>query len=157
MGVKRLCFVYHTGFHYEQAVVIEAVAGGCLALANCASWDARNRSLRDSWPLRIGLSVAGLSLVAVKASTQSTSRHKPRELATNDVLICHCRVNSPVPAWTRHAVSGRHCGAVTGPTTGSVNRKLSPSSFIQKTKPTSRRCGSNAIMTLRLLKLPVSY
>ncbi|KAL0894316.1 hypothetical protein ABMA27_014313 [Loxostege sticticalis] len=47
-----------------KAVAIEAVLGGCLALANCASWDARNRLITDSWPARIGLIVAGLSLVA---------------------------------------------------------------------------------------------
>ncbi|XP_072943453.1 uncharacterized protein [Epargyreus clarus] len=46
-----------------QALGIEATLGGCLALANCAAWDARNRRLLDSWPLRIGLAVAGLSLV----------------------------------------------------------------------------------------------
>ncbi|XP_028157512.1 aquaporin-like [Ostrinia furnacalis] len=47
-----------------KAAAIEAVLGGCLALANCASWDARNRLLTDSWPARIGLIVAGLTLVA---------------------------------------------------------------------------------------------
>ncbi|XP_026747734.1 aquaporin AQPcic-like isoform X2 [Trichoplusia ni] len=47
-----------------KAALLEAVLGGCLALANCASWDVRNAGLRDSWPLRIGISVAGMSLVA---------------------------------------------------------------------------------------------
>ncbi|KAM3955596.1 aquaporin AQPcic [Aphomia sociella] len=47
-----------------QAVAIEAVLGACLALANCASWDARNRCLKDSWPLRIGVTVVALSLTA---------------------------------------------------------------------------------------------
>ncbi|XP_061712730.1 aquaporin-like [Cydia pomonella] len=47
-----------------KAVCIEAVLGGLLALANMASWDPRNRLLADSWPLRIGLSVAGLSIIA---------------------------------------------------------------------------------------------
>lgn len=51
-----------------QAALLEAVLGGCLALANCASWDVRNAGLRDSWPLRIGISVAGMSLVAVSHS-----------------------------------------------------------------------------------------
>nr|XP_049695508.1 aquaporin-like isoform X2 [Helicoverpa armigera]XP_049695510.1 aquaporin-like isoform X3 [Helicoverpa armigera]XP_049695511.1 aquaporin-like isoform X2 [Helicoverpa armigera]XP_049695512.1 aquaporin-like isoform X3 [Helicoverpa armigera]XP_049695513.1 aquaporin-like isoform X3 [Helicoverpa armigera]XP_049695516.1 aquaporin-like isoform X3 [Helicoverpa armigera]XP_049695517.1 aquaporin-like isoform X4 [Helicoverpa armigera] len=46
------------------AALLEAVLAGCLALANCAAWDARNADLRDSWPLRIGLCVAGLSLAA---------------------------------------------------------------------------------------------
>ncbi|XP_022819802.1 aquaporin-like [Spodoptera litura] len=46
-----------------QAVALEAALGGCLALANCAAWDARTAALKDSWPLRIGVSVAGLSLV----------------------------------------------------------------------------------------------
>ncbi|XP_030035692.1 aquaporin AQPcic [Manduca sexta] len=47
-----------------KAVALEAVLGGCLALANCASWDERNLHLRDSWPLRVGVSVAAMSLVA---------------------------------------------------------------------------------------------
>lgn len=47
-----------------EAVAIEAVLGGCLALANCGTWDARNAGLRDAWPVRIGLTVAGLSLAA---------------------------------------------------------------------------------------------
>ncbi|XP_073943655.1 aquaporin-like [Choristoneura fumiferana] len=47
-----------------KAVCLEGVLGGLLALANMASWDARNRLLADSWPLRIGLSVAGLSTIA---------------------------------------------------------------------------------------------
>ncbi|XP_075970016.1 aquaporin-like [Anticarsia gemmatalis] len=47
-----------------KALVIEGVLGGCVALVNCGAWDARNDGLRDSWPLRIGITVAGLSLVA---------------------------------------------------------------------------------------------
>lgn len=47
------------------AALLEALLGGCLALVNCAAWDARNAGVRDSWPLRLGLSVAGLSLVGV--------------------------------------------------------------------------------------------
>ncbi|XP_050678727.1 aquaporin AQPAn.G-like isoform X1 [Leptidea sinapis] len=47
-----------------QAMTIEGCLGGCLALANLASWDARNRRLVDSWPLRIGLTVAALTLAA---------------------------------------------------------------------------------------------
>ncbi|XP_059045222.1 aquaporin AQPcic-like, partial [Achroia grisella] len=52
------------GVSPHQAVAVEAALGACLALANCASWDARNRYLKDSWPLRIGLTVAALSLAA---------------------------------------------------------------------------------------------
>ncbi|XP_047988418.1 aquaporin-like [Leguminivora glycinivorella] len=47
-----------------KAVCIEAILGGLLALANMASWDPRNRLLADSWPLRIGFIVAGLSIIA---------------------------------------------------------------------------------------------
>ncbi|XP_026489924.2 aquaporin AQPAn.G-like isoform X1 [Vanessa tameamea] len=47
-----------------QALAIETLLGLCLALANLASWDARNRHLIDSWPLRIGFIVAALSLTA---------------------------------------------------------------------------------------------
>lgn len=53
------------GLWAPAAAALEALLGGCLALANCASWDARNDGLKDSWPLRIGASVAAMSLVAV--------------------------------------------------------------------------------------------
>ncbi|XP_053623342.1 aquaporin AQPAe.a-like isoform X2 [Plodia interpunctella] len=52
------------GLSIYKAVGTEALLGAGLALANCASWDARNRCLRDSWPLRIGLTVVAMSLVA---------------------------------------------------------------------------------------------
>ncbi|XP_013197448.2 aquaporin AQPAn.G isoform X1 [Amyelois transitella] len=52
------------GLPIYKAVGIEAVLGASLAWANCAAWDARTRRLRDSWPLRVGLSVAALSFVA---------------------------------------------------------------------------------------------
>lgn len=52
------------GFGAARAALVEAVLGGVLALANCASWDVRVAHLKDSWPLRIGLTVAGMSLVA---------------------------------------------------------------------------------------------
>ncbi|CAH2085970.1 unnamed protein product [Euphydryas editha] len=47
-----------------QALAIETLLGFCLAMANLGSWDARNRHLIDSWPLRIGTVVTALSLVA---------------------------------------------------------------------------------------------
>lgn len=49
-----------------QAALLEALFGGCLTLANCAAWDPRNAGTRDSWPLRVGLIVAGLSLAGVR-------------------------------------------------------------------------------------------
>lgn len=55
-----------------QALGVEAVLGGCLALANCASWDARNRLLVGSWPMRIGLIVTALSLAAVRSLAKPT-------------------------------------------------------------------------------------
>ncbi|KAH9646008.1 hypothetical protein HF086_017537 [Spodoptera exigua] len=61
-GGDRFKAVLHT-----QAVALEAVLGGCLALANCAAWDARAAALQDSWPLRVGVSVAAMSLVAVSS------------------------------------------------------------------------------------------
>ncbi|XP_038215248.1 probable aquaporin TIP4-3, partial [Zerene cesonia] len=54
-----------------QAAVVEAALGGCLALANLAAWDERTRRLRDSWPLRIGLSVAALTFAAGEVSGAS--------------------------------------------------------------------------------------
>ncbi|XP_068629627.1 aquaporin-like [Battus philenor] len=47
-----------------QAACVEALLGAVLALVNCAAWDARNRRLLDSWPLRVGLTVAALTLAA---------------------------------------------------------------------------------------------
>ncbi|KAG7307325.1 hypothetical protein JYU34_007494 [Plutella xylostella] len=47
-----------------QGLLIEGLLGALLALANCASWDPRNRRLPDSWPLRMGAIVAGLVTVA---------------------------------------------------------------------------------------------
>ncbi|KAJ8725975.1 hypothetical protein PYW08_004158 [Mythimna loreyi] len=57
------CCVTRPALDACAAACVEALLGGCLALANCAAWDPRNAGLRDSWPLRVGLSVAGLSLV----------------------------------------------------------------------------------------------
>ncbi|CAG9784074.1 unnamed protein product [Diatraea saccharalis] len=51
------------GLPLYKAVCIEALLGGLLALANCASWDPRNRLLTDSWPLRIGTIVTVLTLL----------------------------------------------------------------------------------------------
>ncbi|CAB3239357.1 unnamed protein product [Arctia plantaginis] len=52
------------GLPLHEAALIECVLGGCLALANCGAWDPRSAERRDSWPTRIGLTVAALSLVA---------------------------------------------------------------------------------------------
>lgn len=52
-------------FVSQQALAIETLLGFCLAMANLGSWDARNRHLIDSWPLRIGVVVTALSLAAV--------------------------------------------------------------------------------------------
>ncbi|CAH2072919.1 unnamed protein product, partial [Iphiclides podalirius] len=52
------------GVATSRAAALEALLGALLALANCAAWDAANRRLLDSWPLRIGLTVAALSLAA---------------------------------------------------------------------------------------------
>ncbi|XP_050345439.1 aquaporin AQPAn.G-like isoform X2 [Nymphalis io] len=63
--VGRTCVTKPASFiSIYQALAIETVLGLCLALANLASWDARNRHLIDSWPLRIGFIVAALSLTA---------------------------------------------------------------------------------------------
>lgn len=64
-GVTRVC----SSCAPWVACCVEACGGACLALANCAAWDPRNRHLRDSWPLRIGATVAALSLVAVRILT----------------------------------------------------------------------------------------
>ncbi|XP_069365787.1 lens fiber major intrinsic protein-like [Maniola hyperantus] len=47
-----------------QALCIEALLGAVLALANLAAWDARNAHYKDSWPLRIGFTVAALTFAA---------------------------------------------------------------------------------------------
>lgn len=52
-------------FVSQQALAIETLLGFCLAMANLGSWDARNRHLIDSWPLRIGIVVTALSLAGV--------------------------------------------------------------------------------------------
>ncbi|CAK1545037.1 unnamed protein product [Leptosia nina] len=48
----------------SQAVAVEALCTICLVLANLSSWDSRNNSYKDSWPLRIGFVVSSLTLVA---------------------------------------------------------------------------------------------
>ncbi|CAK1581419.1 unnamed protein product [Parnassius mnemosyne] len=58
----RTCPAPHVSL--AQAVCVEAALGAVLALCNCAAWDARNRRLLDSWPLRVGLTVTALSLAA---------------------------------------------------------------------------------------------
>lgn len=64
-GARALCVTAPAaGLSPGRAAALEAVLGACLALANCAAWDVRNTGLRDSWPLRIGTSVAGMSLAA---------------------------------------------------------------------------------------------
>ncbi|XP_013180366.1 PREDICTED: aquaporin AQPAn.G-like [Papilio xuthus] len=62
-----------------QAACVEALLGGVLAWANCASWDARNRRLLDSWPLRVGFTVTGLTLAA--GSLTGASANPLRSLA----------------------------------------------------------------------------
>lgn len=67
------------GVSTARAVAVEAVLGACLALVNCAAWDPRNQHLRDSWPLRIGTSVAAMSLVA--GTLTGASMNPARSLA----------------------------------------------------------------------------
>ncbi|XP_045783632.1 LOW QUALITY PROTEIN: aquaporin-8-like [Maniola jurtina] len=57
-----------------QALCIEALLGAVLALANLAAWDARNAHYKDSWPLRIGFTVAALTFAAVSVDRRCVSR-----------------------------------------------------------------------------------
>ncbi|XP_039746620.1 lens fiber major intrinsic protein-like, partial [Pararge aegeria] len=47
-----------------QALCVEALLGGVLALVNLAGWDPRCAAQRDSWALRVGATVGALGLAA---------------------------------------------------------------------------------------------
>lgn len=54
----------HESLNLFQAIVVEFIATGCLMLACCGVWDPRNTKNTDSTPLRFGLVVSALALVA---------------------------------------------------------------------------------------------
>ncbi|GBP51482.1 Aquaporin AQPcic [Eumeta japonica] len=54
-----------------RALAVEGALSCALVLANCGAWDTRNRRLVDSWPIKIGLVVAGLSYAGVSNSAIS--------------------------------------------------------------------------------------
>lgn len=62
-----------------SALLLEALAGALLVLANCANWDPRAAGRGDSWPLRLGATVAALSLALVSSKPrQAPARPRPR-------------------------------------------------------------------------------
>lgn len=54
-----------TGLGVTQAFFVEFICTGILVLAICGIWDPRNKKHTDSTPLRAGLTVAVLVLIAV--------------------------------------------------------------------------------------------
>ncbi|XP_052737858.1 aquaporin AQPAn.G-like [Bicyclus anynana] len=69
------------------ALGVEALLGAVLALINLASWDARCRAYKDSWPLRVGFTVAALSLAAgeVTGASANPLRSAAPALLTGDL------------------------------------------------------------------------
>lgn len=78
------------------ALLLEALAGALLVLANCANWDPRAAGRGDSWPLRLGVTVAAISLVLVSVAAQrlSAAPFAPRPVLTS----CLCRARRRAPA-----------------------------------------------------------
>ncbi|KAI5631078.1 major intrinsic protein domain-containing protein [Phthorimaea operculella] len=71
-GVCTSCLTLPAaGVDGYRAMVIEAALTAGLALANCAAWDPRNKAYGESWPLRIGATVAALALSAGGATGAS--------------------------------------------------------------------------------------
>lgn len=59
------------------ALLLEALAAALLVLANCANWDPRAAGRGDSWPLRLGATVAALSLALVSPPPTVAPRPAP--------------------------------------------------------------------------------
>lgn len=59
----------HTLITQTQAFLIETIITACLIIVVCAVWDKRNETKGDSVPLRFGLIITALSMVAVSGNS----------------------------------------------------------------------------------------